>query len=736
MAFDLDGQALGYGSGTTNFEPTAGNHTINAYARVTNITKKTITIADATDASKFAAGTEVLLQIVNVDSTSYRSKLGGWRVCKIKSVNGSVLTVSNTPSKLIKESLSHTTTQLITVPTYKNVTLNEGVSIKPTPYANGRGGVVAFKCSGTLKFDGGHIDLTNAGLTTARTLLKQEANQSTPDSRYKHSCWENYATQKHFTLQQGDGAAFIICKKLVGNSNSRIGNPAAQGVHYQRGMNNNPSWKNSPVGNLANFSMAGGSSILICAGSHSGLSVKMFAKYRSLGVATSDDEITRGFGRCYIATETALTLDEACYAADRISTPSRLQDTFNIKDFGDGSDGIPADTAAMLNNYARVSAISDDRSVVTYAARTTSGFAGWKTGALVMIHAMHKDGNVKYSGRFHIARIIGIKGSKITLDAPIPSISAFNPTYYNFQIVTIPQYESFTLTDENAATSAYNDDKLRGGIFAIAVNGTCDLSGGKINVMGKGGGDAYGLTGLKYISNQGMATRLPIGQGHGSVFILAKHLIMNSETRIGATYSGANYGGSTPFSAGNPQYGYIGSQSGDLADNDKSANSDSTLGLDGTRGFGGKGGTQSENHNGGTGSNATGAVKSKEGGRQGAHVMIVADKITGFNMAAISTGGESAVKWVGRYARTSNWPYVWHGGASYGGAGIHSVVEQRTFGGAQKNFYALNGNGGFVNGGAGSGNKSEFGLGGGSSGFAFVYCNDVADQSTADILVD
>lgn len=732
MAFDLDGQALGYGSGSTNFEPTAGDHVINAYARVTNITKKTITIADATDASKFSAGTEVLLQIVNVNSTSYRSKLGGWRVCKITAVSGNVLTVTNSPSQLIKASLPNTTTQIITVPTYKNFTINEGVNIKPTPYADGRGGVVAFKCSGTLNFNGGHIDLTNAGLSTARTLLAQEDNQTTLDSQYKYSCWENYATQKHFTLQQGDGAAFIICKKFSGNANSRIGNPAAQGIHYQRGMAKNNSWKNSPVGLSTGFTMTGGSTILICAGSMSSVNVKMFAKYRSAG----DDNKTRGFGRCYIASETTLRLDEACYAYDRISTPSRLTDTFNIKDFGDGSEGVGNNVSVMLNNYARVTAINDDRNILSIAAKTTSGVAKWKTGALVMVLPMHKDGNVKYTGRFHIAHIIGIKGSKITLDAPIPYLGSFNLTFYDFQIITIPQYSSFTLSGENNTTSAYNSDKGRGGVFALACSGTCNLSGGKINVEGKGGRDPYGKDGLGYISNGGMATRLPIGQGHGSVFILAKNLIMDSSTRIGATYSGANYGGSTPFQSGNPQYGYIGSQPVDAASNDKSSNSDSSLGLDGTRGFGGQGGTHSEGHNGGTGSNATGAKASKEGGRQGAHVMIVADKITGFNIAAISTGGESAVKWAGKYARTSNWSYVFHGGASYGGAGIHSVVDKKVSGGKQIDVFALNGSGGFVNGGSGSGNKTEFGLGGGSAGFAFVYCNEFASQATANIFID
>lgn len=737
MAFDLDGQAYGYGDGSKgDWTPAAGNYTINAYAKVTDVTKTTITIADATTSSYsgFTVGTEILFHLINVDSDSYRSKIGGWRVCKITAVNGNVLTVKNRPSKLIKASLSHTTPQVVTIPTFKNVTLNSGVTIKPTPYANGRGGIVAFKCSGTLTFDGGHIDLTNAGLSSRRRLLKQEAEEggymsSTPRP---YVCWENYATQKHFTLNGGDGSAFIICKKMVCHKDSRIGNPAAQGVAYQRGATDDHIFKNSPIGVLNNLTKDGGSTILIAAKNITNFNVKMFAKYR-----TDPDNGSANFGRCYIASETTLPLDEALYAFDRISTPARLADTFNIKDFGDGSDGIGDNVTKRLNNFARITKINKERTIVTIAAKITNGLAQWKVGALVMVHAMHKNGNVKYSGRFHIAHIIGIKGSNITLDAPIPDTSSLDLEHYNFQILTIPQYASFTLSDENNSTMAYNDEKLRGGIFAIAVSGTCDLRGGKINVENDGGGEPYGKNGLKYISNAGMSTRLPIGQGHGSVFILAKELIMDANTRIGATYSGANYGGYTTanlFTTNPPKYGYMGGQYNDF-DSRTTAKSDDVYKyshdaeLDGERGSGGAAGTDSYKHSGGYGSNASG------GTAQGAHIMIVADKITGFNIAAISTGGQTATKRHWKDAGTAT-PLHQHGGASYGGGGLNSVVERVVQTPKVKMTMAYASTGGFHFGGAGSGTESRYGDGGGASGFCFVYCNEVENQNTANTFID
>ena len=736
MAFEIQDKALGYGDGSKgDWTPTAGDHVINAYARVTALTKTTLTIADATTSSYsgFTVGSEVLFHIVNVSSTNLRHKLGLWRVCKITAVNGSVLTVTNTPTAIIKDAFNNCTAQVVAIPNFKNVTLNSGVNVKPTPYTGGKGGIVALKCSGTLNLNGGHIDLRNAGLTAARTLLNHEVEEQAnydKDSLNKHSCWENYNAEKHFMLNWGDGATWIVCKTINAIAASRIGNPAAQGVRYQRGESRDAGWESSPVGVLNNLTKDGGSTILICAKTIKSLPIQCLAKYR-----TGTDDKTRGFGRCYIASDTVRRVDEALAAYDVISTPSRLQDTFNIKDFGDGSDGVGTNVTVALNNFARITAISNDRSVLTIAAKTTNGVARWKVGALVMVHPIHKGDNVKFSGRFHVAKIVGINGTKITIDTPIPDLSGYSLANYNFQLVTIPQYASFTLSGENKATTKYDDTKLRGGILALACSGTCDIRGAKLNVEDKGGGSAYGSAGLAYISNGGMATKLPLGQGHGSVFILAKALIMDANTRIGATYSGANYAGSTSTGSVVPDIGYMGAQYekpfiDSLIAHDGDYNKYSTdTDLNGTQGYGGAAGTSTNKHDGGYGSNAA------DGTPQGAHVMIVADKITGFNIAAISTGGQTGLTSKGKYQGTAK-PQYKHAGAGYGGGGLFSRMLKETKNGYTHTKMAYGGTGGFIGGGSGAGDESSFGYGGSSSGFCFVYCNEVENQNTANIVVN
>ena len=177
---------------------------------------------------------------------------------------------------------------------------------------------------------------------------------------------------------------------------------------------------------------------------------------------------------------------------------------------------------------------------------------------------------------FKLAKVLTYNGGKCSLDTTFDA----TPDDYYLQLITIPQYKNFTLSTSYAATPKFENG--RGGICALAVSGTCNLNGGKLNVENKG----HGLnTGNELDGNAFMRNHLPLGNGHGSIFLLAKNLKMNSSTRIGASYSGA------------PISNYSN--------------------------YGGKRG-------------------SRDFGSQGAHVLIVADKIEGLNDAAISTGGDGA----------------------------------------------------------------------------------------------
>ena len=385
----------------------------------------------------------------------------------------------------------------------------------------------------------------------------------------------------------------------------------------------------------------------------------MLAKYRASSSAAG-----QGICRCYIASETKLRNDEGLYAYDCISKPSRISQ-MNIRSFGNGSFGDGSALTTQINNYATVTEINGKK--VSIKDATTTGLAQVISGALVMIHFSHKNStNVENTGRFFLANVLSSNGIVLTLDATPPDISLKD---YNAQVVSIPQFNNFTLATANKNTPKFNGSQ--GGIFAIAVKNTCNLSGGTINVASKGGGVAYGRAGLATIGNAQDNNKLPIGQGNGSVFILANKLTMNNSTRIG-------YGN--------------GSSVGRYRGNYNNGTSSNAI-----CGSGASGGTNNTTRYGGYGCNGTKTSNTGEQ-PQGAHIMIVADTITGFNQYAIGTGGGG-------------------GGAGYGQDGDN--------GGSKTTIVAA---GGYNGGGSGAWCT------GGSSGWAFVYCNNFTNQNTANII--
>lgn len=635
-----------YGAGTLgNITDPAGQ--INSYARVLSVTSTTVTI-DIQNASlgiyeTFGVNDEVLFHVSNfsrIDS-DYLFRFG---TARIKKIVGNVLTVDKDLTKVMPATtLSGYDCQLITIPQFKNLTVTNTLTPLAWDGTKKYGGIIAIKCSNKFTFSG-KIDLRNAGNPNRPVSLDASYGDASTGAGE-----ENSALAEHLTINEHDGTAFIVTKTLSLTSTARIGNPSTQGVARCRGDFNSP---NTPSG----VYNRGGSSILVAANTINNFNVKCFAKYCSAQIDSSTSPRIGSQAACYIATETNIPCDEGLYAHDCISTPERLQTYTNIKSFGDGSAGAANNLTSQINSYAKVTAINGKK--ITCAAFDNNGKAKFEKGTMVMIHRKNKASYVSNVGRFFISTIVSVQSNYVTLaDAPPTSVFKIG-NYYSFQLVTIPQFESFKLTSENKATPKYEDE--RGGIFAIAVNGTCNLSGGKINVEGKGGGSPYGAAGLDYIDNANLKTRLPLGSGHGSVFILAKNLTMSEGTRIGATYTGENGSG----------YGYTAGD-GDVA--------------------------------GGYGSNGQDDSK---GGAQGAHIFIVAEKITGLTYKALSTGGEGGKGLTSAYNGKS-------GGCGRGGAG-----------GNFKNSGLTAGMGGVHQGGAGvmsSSNSDKYGGGGGASGFAFVY---------------
>lgn len=680
----------------------------------------------------FAVGMEVLITVAGMSEsdTDLADRLGLWTTATIDAVEGNRIEIGNYNSSTFNQIAqssrggSQTTSILITsIPHFRNLTLNEGCYLTPRKYFP-----LAFKCSRTLTLNGGHIDLRNKGFLE-RAITHQEAAGTRDIDKY--SGWENSQTKYRFLMNTGDGAAFIVADKLVvANNASRIGNPNFKGIQFCRGASDS---RNLPT----NATNIGGATILLVAGTITDFSPNIIAKYRS----TAETEET-GLARCYIASNTILRNDEGLYAYDCISDSSRLSASYpNIKSFGDGSSGESTLTT-QLNNYAVITAIDSTRQVLTVSNKTTKGAEPLAIGRLVMIHKKSKGDKFGQDGRFLLAKILGINGDDITLDSAIPDslvTDAFDS--YNWQLISIPQFSSYTLSGTHSATPAYADGK--GGIFAIAVNGTCDIRGGKINVEEKGGGKAYGRTGLAVIGNAQDAAKLPIGQGHGSVFILAKNLVMNSETRIGATYSGAisfvNANDETRFGGSSPGVRNIGSEDfrphgGGYRGWNGDATTGEGLSLWSGRGGGGDDGgegnsTSSGNSRGGKGGyGSNGSYPYGAPSCQGAHIMIIADTITGFNQAAISTGGAGGNK----TDRAIGGLKGLHGSAGYGGSGGGGYGNPGGGGYNSGEGYA-SGAGGYNGGGGGSDSSGNYSGGsGGSSGWAFIYCNHAIDQNTTD----
>lgn len=717
MSFDILAARM-YGTGALG-DVTNPTGQINSYAKVTATANKTITL-DLTNASlgayeQFAAGTELLLHISGVrDNSASVTNLGKYKFVKVMAVDGNTLTLNSVPLDISPTDYFY---QAITVAQFKTLTLSGTISPLAFNETNGYGGILAFKCSVTFTFKGA-INLVDKGLLTAayRPLLNQEENGTLDTNQL--SGYENYETVNHFVLNKGDGACLIIAKKITCNSNARIGNPALKGIQRCRGAEDSPNLPTS-VTNI------GGSSILIAAPTIEGLSASVIAKYRSKALTAG-----QGLCRCYIATNSSLPNDEGLYAYDIINTPERLKQYTLINSFGNGSHGELSSTNAtkQQNSYAQVSSISTDGNTFTLVNINQDGIAKFERNALVMVHITPRNNSTSEIGRFFLTTIVSIKNtasgtlSSITLANPISSLKTVDPfdrSKYFVQVIAIPQYSEATINVTNRKTISF--EKGRGGIFAIAVSGTCDLSDGEINVAMKGGGIGSHIVGsndgigysLEHVSNASMKVRLPIGHGHGSVFILANNLIMSSTTRIGASYSGNAFGG-----AAGRQYnggGYKGEDS-----------TTSTGGSGAQSGI--SGGTVTGERNGGFAGNALNITSVGGYGYQGAHIFIVAQKITGCRLAALSTGGVGGNAYLASYHKT--YAVGKDGGCGYGGGG--GAIKD-----ADTAIYETGSGGGVHGGGAGvSITRGAAAYGGGASGFCCVYANQVVSQNATNITVN
>lgn len=202
------------------------------------------------------------------------------------------------------------TAQFVKVVEIDNLTLNKGDVFKPMPFdayyykqasvptltGNYVGGIFAIKVENTLTLNGGHIDLTGAGILpevdSYRPLSEQEKLAALDsDSRAGE---ENSLAVERMPLNVGDGACFIFAKNIVvTDPSSRIGNPNLRGVANCRGAADD---SNTPNG----ATNIGGSNIFIACETFKGFNPAIISKYRS---GSADDGLGKGLSRAFIHVE-------------------------------------------------------------------------------------------------------------------------------------------------------------------------------------------------------------------------------------------------------------------------------------------------------------------------------------------------------------------------------------------------------------------------------------------------
>ena len=605
--------------------------------------------------------------------------------------------------------------QAILVPEFRNLTLTSQ-NLKPAPYALENvplgdttsfiapcGGLLVFKCSGTLTLAGGHIDLRNAGFptdisTNYRPSTSQENNGTLDTDQL--SGYENFLAKNKLPLNAGDGACFIMAKAInCSSGSSRIGNPATSGKQYCRGASDSES----PPANVSNL---GGSSIFVACDTWTNFTPEVIAKYRT-GTG-------RGLARAYLAVSmpgNSIIPDEGLYAFDCHQNKKRPKEQFNLSGFGKGTDGnynISTAATKCWNSYAAVTAISGKVYTIRRVSAGVEELVDFEVGRLVMIHQTRKTSANDYTdGNFKFSRIVAVSGSTVTIKHNF----SFNLSTYSVQMIVVPEFNNLTLTKVYNNTPCYQNGA--GGIFAVCCAGTCHLSGGTINMEGRG---TFSKVVNELESNYWMKRGLPLGQGNGSILIVAKNLTMNTSTRLGGTYDGATFGGQ----------GGAGDKSSYPAGGGWRGSPTNLGQLGGWGGGAGTGSVEYPETNGGWHSNAplvSDAAMEGESptGCQGAHILIIADTITGFNLSAMSTGGGSGYS-DGGFGQKP-------GGCGYGGGG---KVISGNHGTASA--------GGYRGGGGGidfavklSAGTVTF-AGGGGAGAAFVYCNNVVDQVTTGLV--
>ncbi len=448
MAFYLsDVDYFGNGSlGDVQFSDGA-TEGLNSYANVTAVSSNSITIDKENwrlgDFERFSAGNSIL---IHISTGNNADRLGEYRVAKISLVENDVLFLDKNISDFLSAAdFENYHVQAITFANFDCLKLSDGAIILPPTYdpVHFFGGILAIKCKNYLIFDGGHIQLSDCGITNFNKVLRPLTSQETEANGVLDSAPlagdENFATKEKFLLNVGDGAAFICAKNISCLESSRIGNLKSHGKPKCRGAADSP-FKPDDITNL------GGSSILIAAENFHNFEPDLISKYRTKTDSLADDG--QGLARAYIAQLQPLK-DDKLFAGDFLSVESRISNDFNLFSFGNGENGSVTNPTFQLNNSAVI--LSSENSTHFIDSASRRGLANFSQDSLILL----------------------LNSDKFLFDKVDSAEEDFIQGFKNFaaeKIVAVPQLVDLTISQ------SYSAD-----IFAVSVKENCDLSSASIN---------------------------------------------------------------------------------------------------------------------------------------------------------------------------------------------------------------------------------------------------------------
>lgn len=200
-----------FGTGAQGDAVISSSGRVNSYAQITAASGNTITISNWNIGSagtiKFTpqTGTEIFIHVSAPRNNNY-SLLGCYTFARIKSISDKNITLEEPVTDFsLPDALKNYYVQIITVPNFKNLTINASTTISPLTYSNSNGGgIVVLRASENARVNG---KIISSGFGRNREDLLQLTHSK---------------IIKNFVISSG-GNIFIAAKEFYANSNARIG---------------------------------------------------------------------------------------------------------------------------------------------------------------------------------------------------------------------------------------------------------------------------------------------------------------------------------------------------------------------------------------------------------------------------------------------------------------------------------------------------------------------------------